>query len=87
MMGEEKQQVPSDIRLYLKIQIAVSCIFALGAFAFPIFILYKHGLGVLPVYDGGGNVIGHASYFLLSLALSAFALLLCFLAYWRQRKF
>ncbi|MFC7301087.1 hypothetical protein [Cognatiluteimonas weifangensis] len=65
----------------LLVQRAVSLVFLVGSIAFPFYILYRHGLSVLPVYDRGGNVIGHANYFVLSLGFSAFALLISWLCY------
>jgi hypothetical protein len=70
----------------LLIQKAVSLFFAALALAFPFYILYRHGLSVLPVYDRFGNVIGHANYFVLSLAMSAFTLVISWLSYVAARK-
>jgi hypothetical protein len=70
----------------LLVQKAVSLFFAAFALAFPFYILYRHGLSVLPVYDRFGNVIGHANYFVLSPAMSAFALLISWLGYLAARK-
>lgn len=63
-----------------------SLVFMIGTVAFPGYVLYRHGLSVLPVHDRGGNVIGHANYFLLALVMSAFALLICLLCYKAAQK-
>ena len=65
----------------LRIQQVVSVAFLVGAIAFPGYILYRHGLGVLPVYDRGGNVVAHANYFVISLGVSVFALAISWLCY------
>jgi hypothetical protein len=70
----------------LLIQKSISLLFAAFALVFPFYILYRHGLSVLPVYDRFGNVIGHANYFVLSLAMSAFTLLISWLSYVAARK-
>ena len=63
------------------IQRAIALLFLIGAIVFPFYILYRHGLSVLPVYDRAGNVIGQANYFAVSLAFSAFAVLISWLSY------
>ena len=70
----------------LIIQRSVSLVFLIGAIAFPWYILYRHGLSVLPVFDRGGNVIGHANYFVVALGFSAFALLISWLCYKAAQK-
>jgi hypothetical protein len=70
----------------LLIQKAVSLFFVAFALAFPFYILYRHGLSVLPVHDRFGSVIGHANYFALSLVMSAFTLLISWLSYVAARK-
>ena len=70
----------------LLIQKTVSLFFAAFALVFPVYILYRHGLRVLPVYDRLGNVTGHANYFVLSLAMSAFILVISWLSYVAARK-
>jgi hypothetical protein len=65
----------------LRIQQVLAVVFLVGALVFPGYILYRHGLNVLPVYDRGGNVVGHANYFLLSLGMSVFALAISWLCY------
>ncbi|WP_157836416.1 hypothetical protein [Xanthomonas sp. SHU 308] len=70
----------------LLLQRFFSLVFMIGTIVFPGYIFYRHGLSVLPVYDRGGNVIGHANYFVLSLVMSAFALLICLLCYKAAQK-
>ena len=70
----------------LQIQRVISLVFLFGAVVFPVYILYRHGLSVLPVYDRSGNVVGEANYFVVSLGFSAFTLLISWLSYKAAQK-
>ena len=65
----------------LLIQRTISFVFMVGAIAFPLYILYRHGSSSPPVFYRGGNVIGHANYLAISLGFSAIALLISWLSY------
>ncbi len=67
--------------IMIRLQRALALLFLIGAFAFPGYVFFRHGLEVLPVYDRGGNVVGHASYFLMSLGMSVFALAISWFSY------
>ena len=65
----------------MRVQQAVSIAILAGAFVFPGYILYRHALSVLPVYDRYGNVIGQANYFLVSIGMSIFAVAIGWLCF------
>ncbi len=75
-----------NFKVFVKVQKGFSLLSGLFSLLFPFYILYQHGLSTLPVYDRQANVIGHANYFLLSLAMSFAGLLLSFLAYWAANE-
>jgi len=73
-------------RALLRIQQVVSIAILVGAFAFPGYILYRHGLSVLPVYDRYGNVIGQANYFFVSIGMSIFAVAIGWICFKSARR-
>jgi hypothetical protein len=56
----------------LQVQRVVSLGFICVACLFPPYIFARYGFSVGPLYDRWGNVIGHVNYFVSSLGLAAF---------------
>ena len=76
----------SELATLLKAQILISVVIGFLFASLPFYMLYRYGLSVQPIYDGQGNVIGHASYFLASLAMAGMGVSLSIVAYWAAKK-
>ena len=61
-----------EIAALFRVQLWGSVLLGVVFVAFPFYTLYTHGLSVQPIYDGAGNEIGRASYFLISLVAAVF---------------
>lgn len=62
------------VRKLLWMQVAIGLMFVGGGLSFPIYMYLQYGFAAHPVYDGQGNVVGQASYFLTGLGMGLFAI-------------